>query len=57
MVADMETELREYGEILNRMNNAAELNKKHPLFGKMSRADWGFLTYAHGDYHLTQFNV
>lgn len=56
-VSDMETEIKNYSALLDRMNNANILSNKHPLFGKMSREDWGYLTYAHGDYHLTQFNV
>jgi len=27
----------------------------HPLFGKMSRNQWGKLAYIHLDYHLKQF--
>lgn len=27
----------------------------HPLFGKMSRAEWGILIYRHFDHHLRQF--
>ena len=29
----------------------------HPLFGPMSRRDWGKLTYRHCDHHLRQFGV
>ena len=29
----------------------------HPLFGAMSRRDWGALTYRHCDHHLRQFGV
>jgi len=28
----------------------------HPLFGKMSRVEWGILIYRHFDHHLRQFN-
>ncbi len=29
----------------------------HPVFGKMSRADWGALGHRHIDHHLRQFGV
>ncbi|MDQ2666778.1 MAG: DUF1569 domain-containing protein [Gemmatimonadota bacterium] len=29
----------------------------HPLFGAMSRRDWGALAYRHCDHHLRQFGV
>ena len=57
IVNDIQQEKENYQAVLDRLTNTKELNKKHPLFGKMSRDDWGYLTYAHADYHLTQFNV
>jgi Protein of unknown function (DUF1569) len=29
---------------------------QHPLFGKMSREEWGRLVFRHFDHHLRQFN-
>lgn len=29
----------------------------HPVFGKMSRKDWGILGYKHIDHHLRQFGA
>ncbi len=29
----------------------------HPIFGTMSRRDWGALAYRHSDHHLRQFGV
>ena len=29
----------------------------HPLFGSMSRREWGVVTYKHVDHHLKQFGV
>lgn len=29
----------------------------HPLFGKLSRREWGILAYKHIDHHLRQFGV
>jgi hypothetical protein len=56
-LAEMQIEKENYKALVERMVNAPELSKKHPLFGKMSRKDWGLLTYAHADYHLTQFSL
>lgn len=56
-VADLNKELAEYEAVLRRLTKTEILAKKHPLFGNMSRYDWGLLGYAHADYHLTQFGV
>jgi hypothetical protein len=29
----------------------------HPLFGPLSRREWGVLTYKHADHHLKQFGA
>ena len=29
----------------------------HPLFGRLSKTDWGVLQYRHFDHHLGQFGV
>jgi hypothetical protein len=29
---------------------------RHPMFGKMSREEWGRLVYRHFDHHLRQFS-
>ena len=55
-IAEMQIEKDNYKALVERMVSTPELSKKHPLFGKMSRKDWGLLTYAHADYHLTQFS-
>jgi len=55
-VEDLETEKKRYKNIVERIINTESLATTHTLFGKMSRADWGYLIYAHADYHLTQFN-
>ena len=56
-LAEMQIEKNNYKALVEKMVNTPELSKKHPLFGKMSRQDWGLLTYAHADYHLTQFSM
>ena len=56
-VMGIEDEKKSYVATLDRLNKSKDLSKQHPLFGKMSRDDWGLLAYAHADYHLTQFNL
>jgi hypothetical protein len=56
-VDDIEKEKEMYAAMLERTNSTQELSKQHPLLGKMTREDWGYLDYAHADYHLTQFGV
>ena len=55
--SDLESEKKTVITLLHRMRNSSNLSNRHPLFGKMSRDDWGYLTYAHSDYHLTQFGI
>jgi hypothetical protein len=55
-VEDIETEKKKYKEIIARIIDAPSLHPVHTAFGKMSRNDWGYLAYAHADYHLTQFS-
>jgi hypothetical protein len=54
---NIEEEKAAYMSIVKRMTSTNDLSKKHTLFGKMKHDDWGYLTYAHADYHLTQFNL
>lgn len=56
-VADLNKERTDYQAVLRRLVKTEILAPKHPLFGNMSRNDWGLLCYAHADYHLTQFEV
>lgn len=54
-VEDLESEKKKYKDIVERIIKTETLDSTHTLFGKMSRSDWGYLIYAHADYHLTQF--
>lgn len=56
VVEDIESEKRRYKRGVESIINAPVLHPSHTAFGKMTRADWGYLAYAHADYHLTQFN-
>jgi hypothetical protein len=56
-VDSLDAERSRYEDLLERITATEHLSNRHPLFGKMTRNDWGLLTYAHADYHLTQFRV
>lgn len=56
-VEDIASEKERYKATVERIIKTPTLSKSHTAFGKMSRDDWGFLAYAHADYHLTQFGV
>jgi hypothetical protein len=55
-VEDIESEKQRYKATVDRIVNTPVLHPSHTAFGKMTREDWGYLAYAHADYHLTQFN-
>ncbi len=57
LMSDIEKEKADFAAIIERITNTEKLSNRHTMFGKMSRNDWGYLTYAHADYHLTQFNI
>lgn len=45
-------------DVLARFAASQELDKtSHPLFGKISRADWLRWGYLHADHHLRQFGA
>ena len=46
-------------ELLDRIGNSPRerLAPAHPLFGPMSRREWGVVTYKHANHHLRQFGV
>ena len=55
--ADFETEKENFKKDIERVINAKIFAAKSPVMGKMSREDWGKLTYSHANYHLTQFGL
>lgn len=55
-VDDIYTEKKRYKDSVERIIASPVLHPTHTAFGKMTRKDWGYLVYAHADYHLTQFN-
>lgn len=42
---------------LSLLKDSTEPLGEHPVFGKMSKAEWGQLLYKHADHHLKQFGV
>ena len=55
-IEDLESEKARYKATVERILSTPVLHPTHTVFGKMTREDWGYLVYAHADYHLTQFN-
>jgi len=55
--ASFEDERAALLELLDRIGNSPRerLAPAHPLFGPMSRREWGVVTYKHANHHLTQF--
>ena len=55
----------EFDEAMRQLNTAldgflnakGETTPRHPLFGPLTRKEWGALAYKHTDHHLRQFGV
>ena len=56
---DFETDKARLGELLTRIAHGPHEGPgpAHPLFGALSRQEWGVATYKHTDHHLRQFGV
>ena len=52
---DFNTEKEEVLNILKKAHSATNETYPHPLFGIMTREEWGILIYRHFDHHLRQF--
>jgi len=46
-------------EVLERIGTGVrdDAGPDHPLFGQLSRREWGVVTYKHTDHHLKQFGA
>lgn len=46
-------------ELLERIGSGPTVGvgPEHPLFGKLTRGEWGVCTYKHTDHHLKQFGA
>lgn len=56
---NFETDHNELVELLKAFEQQASDNSlsPHPVFGKLSRDDWGRYMFLHFDYHLTSFGI
>jgi len=53
---DFNTEKEEVLKILKKSYSSTYETFRHPLFGSMSREEWGRLIYRHFDHYLRQFS-
>ena len=44
-------------ELVNRFSKENLLRDRHPIFGKLTKDNWGQATWKHLDHHLNQFGV
>jgi hypothetical protein len=54
-----EAQQKTLGELIERLGTGpdAGMGPEHPLFGRLSRREWGALVYKHSDHHLSQFGA
>lgn len=59
VAASFEEERTALLELLERIATGARegAGPEHPLFGPMTRREWGVVTYKHTDHHLRQFGA
>jgi len=57
--ASMEEERAAVLELMERLGTGPSegAGPAHPLFGPLTRREWGVVTYKHADHHLKQFGV
>jgi hypothetical protein len=57
--SDLEAERAELRGLIGRLGEGPKEGPGpvHPLFGPLSRREWGVLNYKHADHHLRQFGV
>ena len=57
--ASLEEERTALLELLERIGSGPRegAGPAHPLFGPMTRSEWGVATYKHADHHLKQFGA
>lgn len=54
---DFNTEKTKLLELISQFNEAALRDKKHPVFGFMTKEQWSRSGWKHIDHHLKQFGV
>lgn len=55
--SDLGGEQATFVALLARLGDTTTLAPTHPVFGSMTRADWGVLIHKHTDHHLRQFGA
>jgi hypothetical protein len=57
--ASMEEERAAVLELIDRIGTGPRdgAGPDHPLFGPLTRREWGVVTYKHADHHLKQFGA
>ena len=57
--ASMEEERAAVLELIDRIGTGSRdgAGPDHPLFGPLTRREWGVVTYKHADHHLKQFGA
>ena len=54
---EFEKEKQELLLLLDRFSESNISDRKHPVFGKLSKEQWGLATWKHIDHHLKQFGA
>jgi uncharacterized protein DUF1569 len=54
---EFDSDKRELFELLRRLSESSGPLARSPVFGALSRASWGRLTWRHLDHHLRQFGA
>jgi len=54
---EFESEKQKLVEMVNRFTEMNIAVEKHPVFGKMTKENWGKAIWKHLDHHLQQFGV
>ena len=54
---DFEMEKGKLLEMVSSFTEANMINEVHPVFGKMTKAQWSMASWKHIDHHLKQFGV
>lgn len=54
---EFENEKQELLNMINSFSEASVVGEKHPVFGKLTKANWSKATWKHLDHHLKQFGV
>jgi hypothetical protein len=54
---DFENEKAKLIDMVQRFSESTMVDEPHPIFGKMTKAEWSRGTWKHLDHHLQQFGV